>query len=418
MIGLLITITTYETTMTTANNYHGMTYMPLERSTQEELSHYQFDDQVSRRLIDAIQVNDMKTVADIMSIMDNMEFKGLKGIMPFFSFDLSFEHDTIDKYYKYVACPVIHAFILDGNSEMFKFCVNKLRSCSVPLNEIFSIKMSRVILYRLLPDSMFLTNPQLHVSSSFEFIKTLIEVGFFTRSEEYHFDEVISEIRKIMSYPVCQNNLCNRANSDVMFKLIESVPELSDIYKTIPISQLPFRLDFVKTAYKHWLNVESEDICKKFYTYIPTYRVFDILPPANILAFLYSKGRDPNRDIFRLRVDFNYLLQTFKHKKHSDFKLYLRGATQYRDELKIHQGPNKFNLRYDEATIESINTMLDFSRMLGSAPNPEITKLSRGIMNQKYELEYTNFSNEESNVVDDVLADILPKSIVEMILSK
>jgi hypothetical protein len=310
---------------------------------------------------------------------------------------------------------------------MFKYCFNKLRNANVPLNRIFSIHICHVIISRIFLDKRTSdgVNHSDHIENSLKFIDTLIEVGLFKKSENYHLDEVITEICNIIKTSYFQNDLCNQANATVLFKLLDMIPEFKNIYNEITIDRIPFRLEFVKNAYKHGLDINCIYLTKKIYSYIPYHNEFDVLPPPNILAFLYSKGRNPEIDISRLNVNIENLVQTFKCNTHSDFKSYINEFVNVNINnnnnnytLNYNNNSNKFNLRYDETTIPSINTILDFGRMYQIFPNPEITRLSRGIMKEKYELEYISYTEEESNEVFDSLDDIFPKCIIEMILSK
>jgi hypothetical protein len=245
-----------------------------------------------------------------------------------------------------------------------------------------------------------------YLSDSYELIEILKNLGFFSRVENYHYDTILQEMKLILQGQYYQYNPIPETKT-VFFHLIDQVPEFERFYENVSICDIPFKLDFFKQAYKYWLNMQSEEITKKLYTFIPTHNVFDILPSADILAFLYSMGRDPTKDLIRLKVDYQFLLRTFAFGEFTDFKKYLRYSARYRDQLQIKDHPKKFNLQYDEPTIQSINVILDFCRMIGNVPNRDTTKLSIQIMKQKYNLTHLMDNKALNNSDNYVFSDIL-----------
>lgn len=400
---------------------HTMLQRQTTNSSESGTTHvFGLSDGDSKILLHSIYINDKNTVFEII---DRIESK----TMPHFVFDytgsnsgLGYEspvpmHPDALKNFKYSLCPIVQAILVDGDIEMFRVSVLKLRS-KMPLDEIYNLHMSRIILNKLLPHADIIFSIPDYLSNSLQLLRVLHETGFFTRAVGYNYDRIMKELKFVLSGQYYAYNP-HSDSTKVFFALIDSVPEFKNFYQHIPVADLPFRLDFVKTSYNYWLNVDSEKITKKSWSFIPVMNTsYDVLPQSEILAFLYSKGRNPHQDMCRLRVDYRLLIHTFAFKQFTDFKYYLRLATHYRDKVVIDNNSRKFNLRYDEATIKSINTILDFWRLSNKANTPK-TYLSRTILKEKYDLEYVCFSKDEATVVSDSLESILPTYIVDMILT-
>lgn len=390
----------------------------LQRDSNSTLEVPGLSEGDSKTLFHAICLNDTKSVVEMI---DRMEIN-IKT-MPCFVFghvicdfitqlnDYEYEY----KYNRYSLRTIIEAILFEGDAEMFSACVHAFRS-KMPLSEVYSVQFTSSIINKLIPHHS-LPFSDTYLSDSRKLISVLKQTGFFSESEDYHYNQIVARLRQILSNQYFEFSPI-RDTRTVFFEILDSVPEFKDFYKDVPFSQIPNDLEFIKTACKYSLNIHTNKITRTRtdLSSLP-YRRYDVLPSPDILAFLYSKGRNPERDVIRLRVDYRFLVHSFAFKQFTDFRTYQRLARAYPTMINIEKTTKKFKLRYDEDTIQSINTMLDFWRMTENRSIDEQKKyLSRTIMQEKYSLEYPCFSKQEAELVHDSLEGVLPSFVVDMIL--
>jgi hypothetical protein len=376
----------------------------------------------SKSLLDAICHNDTKSV---VNMIERIEAK----TMPCFSFCfdlelLMFRTNIGDesyelKYNRYQHQQITQAILFEGNNDMIRRSIEVLRS-KMPLDEIYNAGFINCVVSKLLPYQSVL--PTNYLSDSLELLNILRHSGFFSRSDGYSYNTVIDQLRQLLSIHYGSGMNPRPDDKKVFFQILDSVPEFKDFYKNAGLYQIPQDLEFIKTACKYSLNIHTDKIARsRTDLTVRPHKRYDILPSPDILAFLYSKGRNPGRDVIRLSVDFALLIHSLPFKQFSDFRIYLGMRQQYANRLNIDKTnlDRKFAFRCDPETIQSINTILDFWRLTHNISIIEQKKyLSREIMSERYDLEYPFFSKEEAGIVHSTLHGILPSSIVDMILVK
>jgi len=312
------------------------------------------------------------------------------------------------------------------------------------INQLFRKKELELILYRLLRVSNNGINRLKSEKKETKTIKNkdeikfekkyfdyLISIGLFRDEQmiQFFMDGIIEIIGDLSSR---QNLKIDNTTIDILFYIIEQIPEFHNIFNNIEISDIPFNLELFKKAIKYGLNVNSERITT--IRQIPgRLDTFDYLPPSEILAFLYIMGRNPLQDMVKIGIQSN-MLKDFVKNKFSDFKQIAKiSASRNRikpDEKKFnkeqidviktldeYKGVKYKLLGYPETFI-SVNTIIDFFRLYNALPDPS-TNLSIEKMSMKYDMSgYTEREKEEVYGAFESISYYLPKDIVNMILKK
>ena len=380
----------------------------------------------TKEIIDSIYSNDCKTLLGCMSLLD---FKKCQFY--------TYSNDTASpkKYKHYIMRDFMSPIVdmirdnAENTFEMFKTTINYILS-KVEfkyMEYILSERTLNDILHNLIP-FLSLTNKNSCYDTFQKYFGYLSEIGLFNPNNgDYYLDLVYCMYAFFSEPEIMFSN--NKKYKNIFRYILSIVPAFKMFFCKMPISTLLFDPEYIKMAYCYGLNIHCVYITKSLaLDFWNSYNV-DIFPQREILEFLYLSGRDAIKDLFRVELNARILLATLTPNEFSRFEDYIKlyESNEFKDSLisqellldssvlqrsfEDHEH-YKFNLNLTSSkTIQSINVILDFSRL--SDKFPKSLRLSKSQLIKKY----STFSKDVADSVREILNPIMTENITGIILS-